>query len=35
MLLSRLAGPDKAGAFDSSIQHHVIDVLFKDGVYDP
>jgi len=24
-----------AGAFDRSMQHHLIDLLFKDGVYDP
>jgi hypothetical protein len=25
----------KRGAFDRSMQHHLIDVQFKDGVYDP
>ena len=23
------------GGFDRSMQHHLMDVLFKDGVYDP
>ena len=23
------------GAFDRSMQHHLIEVLFKDGVYEP
>jgi len=26
--------PDKRGAFNRSMQHHLIDVLFKDGVYE-
>ena len=27
--------PGKRGGFDRSMQHHLMDVLFKDGVYDP
>ena len=27
--------PDKAGRFNGSMQHHLKDLLFKDGVYDP
>jgi hypothetical protein len=25
----------KGGGFDRSMQHHLKDLLFKDGVYDP
>ena len=27
--------PDLSGEFDRSMQHHLKDLLFKDGVYDP
>ena len=27
--------PDKRGGFHRSMQHHLIEVLFKDGVYEP
>src|SRR5262249_46238560 len=27
--------PDCSGAFDRSTRHHLIDLLFKDAVYDP
>ena len=26
---------DKRGAFNRSMQHHLKDLLFKDGVHDP
>jgi hypothetical protein len=26
---------DNGGGFDRSMQHHLKDLLFKDGVYDP
>ena len=31
----RLLSPDKRGAFNRSMQHHLRTDLFKDGVYDP
>jgi hypothetical protein len=30
-----LVRPDKRGAFDGSMQHHLGSDLFKGGVYDP
>ncbi len=26
--------PDKSGAFNSSMQHHLLNLLFRDGVYE-
>jgi hypothetical protein len=30
-----VSSPDKRGGFYRSMQHHLKDLLFKDGVYDP
>ena len=32
---SRWLTPGKSGAFDRSMQHHLKDLWFKDGVYEP
>ena len=29
------SSPDKRGGFYGSMQHHLMDLLFKDGVYEP